>query len=321
MKDRNSFRGTSIDKNFADQFKMSRFYKDIYYKHKNDIIIGVRDSFINLYYNCDSIAKINASNPNKCTIAKYYINRDKGFITLTDNELVSYFDTIKAKSNKRNKYEKQAQQRLYMDNNNNPESKWFCIDVEYTKSLQGKANAESWRFDIIAISKEAPFRIAFIELKYGAEALGGNSGIRKHIKDFYSFFKNKKFEILKPEIVSIIKKLHLLGVDDVPVYLRDITIEDIAPEPEFYFITLNNNPEKGSENTPKQTMSGYLFSDKRWNCNRVTNLHKTEGDFFDLTEHNADFRPVFLFSKATLPNIQINDILDKKFYNVETVNL
>lgn len=317
MEDGESFRGKFLSADFADKFKGSRFYKDIYDQHKDEIIIGVRDGFINLYYNCDSIAKINASNPNKCIIARYYIDGGEGFVTLSDDELVSYFDTIKAKSNKRNKYEKQAQQRLYLDNNNNSESKWFCIDVEYTKSLHGKL--EDWRFDIIAVSKESPFRVALIELKYGAGALGGNSGIRKHIKDFYSFFKNKKFEILKPEIVSIMNTLQLLGVK-VPNVLRNIEIGDIAPEPEFYFITLNNNPENSSGNTPKQTMNGYLFSDKRWNCNRVTSLHKTEGDFFGLTEHNTAFRPVFLFSEATLPNIQINDILDRRFYDVETVN-
>ena len=319
MKDRNSIRGTSIDETFANSFKNSRFYKDIYAKHKDEIIIGVRDGFINLYYNCDSIAKINASNPKKCTIAKYYINGNDGFVTFTDDELVSYFDTIKVKSDNRNKYEKQAQQRLYMDNNNNTESKWFCIDVEYTKSLKGKDKAEDWRFDLIAVSKESPFRVALIELKYGAGALGGTSGIRKHVQDYYSFFKNHKFDILKPELVSIIHKLHLLGVD-VPASLRNITIEDITSEPEFYFITLNNNPENNSENTPKQTMSGYLFSDKRWNCNRVTKLHKTNGDFYDLTERNTAFKPVFLFSKATLPNIQIYDILDRKYYDVETIN-
>lgn len=318
MKDRDSFRGTSIDETFANSFKNSRFYKDIYTKHKDEIIIGVRDGFINLYYNCDNIALIKAANPGRCNIDSYYTNGEKSI--LTDDELVHYFGTIKENSNKRMKYEKQAQQRLFMDNNNNPESEWFCIDVEYTKSLQGKRRAEDWRFDIIAISKAAPFRVALIELKYGAGALGGESGIRTHVKDFYFFFKNHKFDILKPELVSIIHKLHLLGVD-VPVSLRNITIKDIAAEPEFYFIMLNNNPEKNSENTPKQTMSGYLFCDNRWGCRRLSRLLKTEGDFFGLTEHNTSFKPVFLFSKATLPNIQIYDILNRKYYDVETVNL
>ena len=68
MKDRDSFRGTRIDKKFGDSFKKSCFYKDIYRKHKNEVVIGVRDSYINIYYNCDSIAKIEVNNPNKCVI-------------------------------------------------------------------------------------------------------------------------------------------------------------------------------------------------------------------------------------------------------------
>ncbi|MBR4389912.1 MAG: hypothetical protein IKT00_12115 [Prevotella sp.] len=317
MKNRDSFRGTSIDNAFADSFKKSLFYNNIYVNHKNEIIIGVRDSFINLYYNCDSIAKIEVKNPNKCIIDKYYTNGEKN--KLTDNEFVSLYDTIIENSNKRKKNEKQAQQRLFMDNNNNSESKWFCIDVEYTKSLQGKRKAEDWRFDIIAISKDSPFHVALIELKYGASALKEPSGIRTHVKDFYSFFKNKKFETLKPEIITIIHKLHILGVD-VPESLRNVSIENFASEPEFYFITLNDNPDGNSNNTPKQTMSGYLFSDKRWKCNRLSSLIKKEGDYFDMIEHNSTFRPVFLFSKATLPDIQIKDILDRTYYDVEIVN-
>lgn len=50
MKNRDSFRGTSIDENFAKVFKKSKFYTEIYKKHKDEVIIGVRDGFINLYY-------------------------------------------------------------------------------------------------------------------------------------------------------------------------------------------------------------------------------------------------------------------------------
>ena len=318
MKDRDSFRGTSIDKTFADSFKDSKFYKDIYAKHKDEVIIGVRDGFINLYYNCDSIAKIEVNTPNMCKIDSYYTNGEKSI--LTDDEIVRYFDTIKKNSDNRNKQEKQAQQRLFIDNNNNPSSNWFCLDVEYTKSLQGKEHAEDWRFDIIAISKTKPFRVALIELKFGSGALKEPSGIRTHVKDFYSFFKNKSFEILKPEIVSIIKSLSLLGID-MPFSIEDITCENIAPEPEFYFITLNNNPILPSENTPKKTMSGYLFDDKRWGCQRVSRMVKQEGDYYKLIERNKSFKPVFLFSDATLPELRIFNILDRKYYDEEIINI
>ena len=153
MKDRDSFRGTSIDENFADSFKQSKFYKDIYSKHNDEVIIGIRDGFINLYYNCDSIAKIEVGNPAIAKIDSYYIDGMKS--CLNEDEIVGYYDTIKKNSDRRNKQEKQAQQRLFIDNNNNLSSEWFCIDVEYTKSLQGKENAEGWRFDIIAITKKS----------------------------------------------------------------------------------------------------------------------------------------------------------------------
>ena len=316
MKDRDSFRGTSIDKAFADSFKGSKFFKDIYDKHKDEVIIGVRDGFISLYYNCDSIAKIEVNTPNECKIDSYYTNGEKSI--LKDDELVRYFDTVKKNSDNRNKQEKQAQQRLFIDNNNNPSSNWFCIDVEYTKSLQGNEHAEDWRFDIIAISKTKPFRVALIELKYGSGALKEPSGIRTHVKDFYSFFKNKSFDILKPEIVSIINKLSLLGVE-IGI-LKNISCEDIASEPAFYFITLNNNAIPPSDNTPKKTMSGYLFGDKRWGCRRVSTLIKKEGNYFELINHDKSFSPIFLFSDATLPELHIYDILDRKYYDEEIIN-
>lgn len=319
MKDRNSFRGMSIDKDFADSFKGSRFYKDIYDKHKDEVIIGVRDGFINLYLNCDSIAKIDVSNPKECEIDPYYTNDNKR--KLTEDEIVQYYDIIKANSIKRCKYEKQSQQRLYIDNNNNKSSEWFCIDVEYTKSLKGKIKAEDWRFDVIAISKKKPFRVALIELKYGFAAIGGTSGIRKHVEDFYKFYRDKKFEILKPELVSIVEKLDMLGVD-VPSSLKGIKNEDVATEPEFYFVVLNNNPRGGrSNNTPKQTTSGYLFKDNKWDCKKISKSVKEKGDYYVLIENDNSFKPVFLFSKAQLPDLQIHDILDKSYYDVEVIDV
>ena len=319
MKNRDSFRGTLIDKSFGKLFQESRFYKDIYSKHKNEVIIGVRDSYINLYYNCGSIAKIEVSTPKVCVIDPYYTNGKEN--TLSGDMMVQYYETIKEKSDSRKKYEKQAQQKLFMDNNNNPSSNWFCIDVEYTKSLEGKEVPEDWRFDIIAISKLPPFRVALIELKYGSGAMKEPSGIRTHVKDFYSFYKNNTFEMLKPEIISIINGLSHLGVN-VPNSLKDISCEDIAQEPEFYFITLNNNPDPkhpSSNNTPKKTMSGYLFRDKRWGCKKVSSLIKKEGDYFDITEHCKSFKPVFLFSNSILPDLRIQDILNKEYYDIEII--
>lgn len=66
-------------------------------------------------------------------------------------------------------------------------------------------------------------------------------------------------------------------------------------------------------------MSGYLFSDKRWGCKRVSSLIKKEGDYFDLIEQDESFKPVFLFSNSQLPDLKIPDILNKEYYDVEII--
>ena len=312
MKDRDSFRGTAIDEAFCEDFKSTKFYTEIYQKHKNEIIIGIRNGYINLYYNCDSIAKIRVGQPSKAQLEPYYT--DKKTRSLSDEEYVSFYNSIKEKSDRKDKKEKQAQERLFIDNNSNPSSGWFCIDVEFTKSLRGKNTAKDWRFDIIAISKVAPFRVALIELKYDKVAIGGKSGVRTHVRDFYTFHKENRYENLKDEIVSIVKSLQRIGVD-VPYNFAEISTNKFASYPEFYFIMINNNAKAGAS-TPEQTMSGHLFKDKRWNCKKISKPVIEEGDYFTLTENDKDFKPIFLFSSATLPNINIQDILDFDNYNI-----
>lgn len=303
-----SNRGSGIDENFAKKFKESDFYKIVYKQNINDVIIGIRDGYINLYYNCDSIAKISASSKElKAEISSYYLAKKGRAKKITVNEMVQNLNLIKAQSDKRQKFEKQAQEQLYIKNNLNNNSNWFCIDVEYTKS------GVDWRYDIIAVSKDPEHKVALIELKYGTKAIGGNSGIRAHIKDFYNFYIKKDFDKLKSEIISIIEKLIELGVD-VPNCLHKLKEDQLNTEPQFYIITLNNKPEEGQEATPEMSMSGYLFSDKRWGCKRVSTKVNKEGDYFSLINHDENFKPIFLFSNVTLPNLQIDDILNEKFY-------
>ena len=46
MGKQDSFRGYGIDQNFVDKFKASDFYKEIYVKHKDNIIIGVITAYV-----------------------------------------------------------------------------------------------------------------------------------------------------------------------------------------------------------------------------------------------------------------------------------
>lgn len=318
---RDSLRGNNFCEVFYEDFKKSVFYTDLYKKHKDELIIGVRDGYINIYYNCDSIAKIDNS-PNgsryiAAEVASYYLTGEslnKKYIKLSGQELVDNYDVIKSNSNKRGKMEKQAQERLFIDNNLNARSDWFCIDVEYTKSFANKMSIENWRFDIIAISKKSPFRVALIELKYGSSAIGGKSGITKHIHDYYKFHKNNSFEFLKPELISIIRSLIKLGVD-VPMPLHHIEIDDFMVTPEYFFITLNNNKEAGRDTLPMETMAGYLFTEANgdWKAFKYSKNANKYG-FYATVGEDKSFKPIFLFSDATLPTLRIYDILNDSNY-------
>lgn len=313
-----------IDKDFAEAFKKSEIYK-LYENHKDELFIGVRNDYLNLYYNCDSIAKIKYKKTDKrlvCEIDKYYLdgkhyNGKEKRCRIEPTQICEQYEKIKVNSDKKATNEKKAQSKLVLLNNNNQNSKWFCIDIEYVKAFNNqleKDKAEfNGRFDIIALSKEKPHRTALIELKYGSSAIGGNSGIYKHIDDFSKFCEKRFFEEhLKQEIIDIVKSQIELGIE-VPFELPELN--SILSEPEFYFITLDNNPKEAGASTPKQTMGGYLFKEKRWGCKKLSAKHCVEKDFIDVTKKGNKFYATFLFSTETLEKgITINDIVDEKLY-------
>jgi len=307
-----------ISKDFAEAFKQSDLYK-LYEDHKDELFIGVRNNYLNLYYNCDSIAKIEYRNKKiVCEIDKYYLDgnhynskdKEKRY-KIKQAEICKHYDVIKKHSDDKATPEKKAQSKLVLLNNGNIDSNWFCVDVEYVKSFNNKAEKKeadfNGRFDIVALSKKKPHKVALIELKYGSGAIGGKSGIYKHVEDYIKFCEKGYFEQqLKQEIVEIVKSQEELGIS-VPVKLP---IEFDVLTPEFYLITLNNNAEKENASTPMQTMAGYLFNDKRWSCKKLTTKDSVEKMFGDITRKDNKFFATFLFSKATLENIGITNIID-----------
>lgn len=306
-----------ITKDFADAFKESILY-NLYEKHNDELFIGVRNNYLNLYYNCDSIAKIHYNRRGGsicCEINKYYLgdnHKEKPYIIAIDpSEICERYEEIKKNSDARTTLEKKAQSKLVLLNNENDKSNWFCIDVEYVKqfnNIEEKNSAKfNCRFDIIAVSKEKPHQVALIELKYGSSSLGGKSGIHKHIEDFDSFCEKRYFENhLKSEIITIIKSQKELGIS----VSFELPEENDLLSPIFYFITLDNNAKNRNSSTPKQTMAAYLFNDIRWGCKRQSKRPVVESKFGNVIDKNNKFHATFLFSKATLENLDIADIID-----------
>lgn len=311
-----------ISKEFAEAFKKCALH-ELYENNKDELILGVRNNYLNIYYNCDSIAKVKYNRKTKeisCETDRKYIDgesrkqgdKDKVFKG-PPKDLVAHYKNLKINSDKKSTNEKKAQSKLYILNNNK-DSNWFCIDVEYVKAFKNRAEkAESGfnaRFDIIAVSKskESSYRVALIELKYGSGSIGGKSGIYKHVHDFSQFVEKCYFEShLQEEIIEIIKSQMNLGIQTP---FDELPSKNDLLSPEFFFITLDNNKKTDNGSTPKQTMAGYLFKDKHWDCKRLSTTCCVEEKFGDVTKKSNDFFASFLFSEQDLDNLTIDDIID-----------
>lgn len=300
-----SHRGLT-DPDFITKLKNSKFLLEV--ENNKNLVVGIRDEYINIYHNCDSLAKIEFKKGEiKTSVGGYYVGK-KGIQIISEDEWAKNLDTLIANSELRNTNEKKAQSRLFINNNQNNDALYFCIDLEYTKT------SENWRFDIIAIEKAAPHNVALIELKYGSKAIGGKSGIRKHIIDYYEFHKENKYSQLKTELIDIIKSLSAIAID-IPDEIKNLKVEDLANAPTYYFITLDNNRETQRHSTPQMSMSGYLFNDKLWECKRVSDSVTNEGDCYSLIRNDKSFNPIFLFSDVTLDNMSaIDNIVNSKAY-------
>lgn len=330
--------GRGLEDDLVKKFKNSEWLKFFKRHEKDGLFLGIRNNYVNIYYKCASIIKINLMEETG-KIAKRYLDQknDSGYIKISSQNLEKNYTDIKNNIDKIQikKNEKTAQQKLIMNNNSNPESEWFCVDLEYVLQLNGK-KSEYGRFDIIAITKKAPYKVALIELKATSGAIGGvsenfrrflekngsgiginllqqkgslrgvgslGSGILGHAYDYVNYLNTDFYEkYLKKEIINIIKNYRELDIIDKSVFV-DINEDKISELPEIYFLTINNEKDR-----LRKTMYNYL-------CNKNKNASKYNLEkIFDinLTEQNSCFNPIFLFSEDNGDNI--HDILKPALY-------
>jgi hypothetical protein len=310
-----------IDEGFAKAFKKSKLFA-LFKNHKKELFIGVRNNYLNLYYNCDSVAKIEYKQGKiLCETSKKYLigTGISKHINITPCDIYDNYETIKGNIDKRSTPEKKAQSKLVILNNANKRSKWFCIDTEWAKAFENKQQKDvadfNARFDIIAISKENYHKVALIELKYGMQAIAGNSGIYKHIENFYKYQVKGYFDT--KEIIDIIESQKMLDIK-VPDELQNLenewkSLKTDDKKYSFYVITLDNNGKTPRHNTPKQTMAAYLFESKRWGRTRLSSGPKIEEEFGDVTKKSNKLQVTFLFSQKTLDNLDIDDVIDGNY--------
>jgi len=223
---------------------------------------------------------------------------------ITPSELENNYKQIKEniKDYAEKHKEKDAQQKLINNNNANSESVWVCVDVEYARQ-----NAPG-RFDIIAVSKTYPHRVALIELKYGSAAMGGSSGILDHTRDYIKFLEaNAVTKRLIPELASIMRSYSMFDFPYNPYIETAVCKDRYCQTPEFYFITLKNDGDLA-----RGTLRRYVRNDVD-GAARENVMDECDG--LDITKPNEkNFTPAFLFSESDGSDIM--DIINDEKYNI-----
>lgn len=304
--------GRGLDDEIIDILKKSGIV-EFYNKNKNELFLAIRNNYINIYYKGASICKANFSKKNGLTfdIHKKYIEKNieqDYFSTKNFEDIAGKYTKIKAiidtsYSETTGKREKTAQQELIINNNRNKAADWFCIDMEYIRQRASSQENLFGRFDIIAISKNAPHTVALIELKVGNSAIGGKSGIAKHLCDYDNYIgKEMTNDELIPQITEIIKSYIALGIE-LP-FSKEVnkTQFNIIPQP--YFIILEKN-----KNT-LGSIKKYIFDKKGSSKYNYEKVYKNE-------YKNLKVKPIFL---ATEKKSEIIDnLLNKDLYeNIES---
>lgn len=304
-----------INGNLLSAFKSSKIYKLIQ-ENPTEVLACIRNNAIGIYYNADRIAMVSLDRNGKlkCSTNHYYlsgVSNSEADKTFLPDEIYDSFELIKTNSDARSTLEKKAQQALIYANNANPKSNWICADIEYRQSTKVQIEVTdkfTGRFDIIAISKVTPHRIAVIELKYNGGAIGGDAGVVKHLKDFQCFNNQYCIGNLKKELKDILNNLGELELLDNPPIDIDVK-NDFISEIEFYMIFLYDTVE-----SPRGTVGGYLFNEihPEWGTKKVSTKNAEKelplgGDILKKVN--------FLFKRVSGPtDLDIDDILDINNY-------
>ena len=266
--------------------------------------LGIREEYMNLYYMGHSMAKIEPSDEGLiCTISNWYLNgldtsikkkivkrntsdKNEEEESLKGQSVIAFesfnektiFDNIKnqikkhvmGEHDKKWRREKVCQQWIMNMNNNDNESDWYYIDMEYVFDKYPYG-----RFDMIAVKKQSNENglhdVGLIELKVGRDAYGGistkleranqekydeyrenvytdigskervnfGSGIVSHIIDYFRFLYNQENYVqLQDEIVKMIDGHREFGLLDKCDSISSITDKNqLSLEPNIYMLS------------------------------------------------------------------------------------
>lgn len=234
---------------FVNQYNLSKENID----KERYLDVQIRSNYMNIYYSGGRIVKVNSENSiefdekyfklktTKLPLNEIELKQRKTFLIaeFKEHDYKSYFakaisvmdEWFKENPNP----ERKEQHLIAISNRNYDDSDYIVIDIEYQVSTlsdfvcdyipKGKNNPKKPKFDIIAINREG--QTCVIELKKGADALSGSSGLKEHWDCYKSSIKRN----WKPFIEEI--KRVLSQKQELDLLNKKLIIKDI--EPEFMF--------------------------------------------------------------------------------------
>ena len=232
-------------------------------KNDDTLMLAIRDGYINIYYRGGSLLKITEKNNSFST--SFDDDYIKSGMPTSDLRIPSNIDSADVAQkcvqafphikevmdlyfSKNNKPEREYQQLVTRENNYSTistESEYFISDIDY-------ADTElSARFDMLGIKWCANQRKnsnkctpVFIEMKYGDDALKGNSGLVKHLEDFDKLISEK--QKYNKVIASMEKQFEQLDELGLIKFNKSGNVNKILfdekSKPEVIFILANHNP-------------------------------------------------------------------------------
>ena len=247
----------SLNEKLFTKLKDGSLSKLLEYVLKDDTLcLELRGDAVNIYYRGGSLFKIDKMfNLTFDTKYQNFNNEDKKLnpnpsVEEAVNNIPFYKKAMDRWFSEKPRYEKEFQQIIIRENNNSRNisraTDYYITDIEYQDS------ENSSRFDMVAfkwLSNGAvrkntnALSLAFIEVKYGDNAMGGSSGIKKHLDDLKTFINDKeKLDKFKKDMEQVFTQKCELGLmDGLNKNQFEISLSD--DEPEVIFILANHDPD------------------------------------------------------------------------------